>query len=80
MGVVIDSPELGDTMATNFDDQIDESAYRLELSGDRQEQARLHWIAAAEGAEQRFSSEPETSWWQRLQVRLLSFVVIESWL
>jgi putative cardiolipin synthase len=42
------------------------------------EQDNLVWTRIDEGEQVTFSKEPDTSWWTRFSVKLLSFIVPEK--
>lgn len=73
IGVMIDCPELGTYLPETADDLLPDEAYRLELDGDR-----LVWVTREDGREVRYTREPNTSFGQRLGVRLLNWLPIES--
>jgi putative cardiolipin synthase len=75
MGVVIESPALAQRIADAFDQGIAERAYEARLS----ENGQLYWVERRAGASVRHPIEPGTTFWQRLAVRVLSWLPIE-WL
>jgi putative cardiolipin synthase len=75
MGFVIDSPSLAQELANAFATGIPESAYEVLLSGT----GRLVWIEHVDGKVVRYETEPGTTSWQRIKVRLLSSLPLE-WL
>jgi len=74
MGLVIDSPPLARQLAAAFDSEVPHTAYEVRLSatGD------LEWIEETTGGEERYLTEPATSWLLRRQVDFLSILPIES--
>jgi cardiolipin synthase C len=74
MGLVIDSPALARELAADFDAEAPKTAYQVRLSPD----GDLEWIEQTAGGEQRYHTEPETSWLLRRQVDFLSILPIES--
>jgi putative cardiolipin synthase len=73
LGFVIHSPELAQRIAAAFERAVPLNAYELRLTpgGD------LYWIENRDGGEIRHDTEPGTSLWQRVAVRLLSLLPIE---
>jgi len=76
MGVVVDSAALVQRLAGTFDTTVPHIAYKVVLAPDG---GGLVWIERTESGEKRYDTEPQTSWWLRMQVELLSVLPIE-WL
>jgi len=72
MGVVIESPALATRLAAVIDSAFPSLAYRLTLGED----GRIRWLGS-DG--QVFDADPGTSWWDRLIVRIGSWLPID-WL
>ncbi|MEO1244107.1 MAG: phospholipase D family protein [Pseudomonadota bacterium] len=77
IGIVFESPELAAQIGGWFDDEVASVAYRLALDPDGRD--ALLWIDASkpEGVNV-LRKEPETSWWDRFSMRLMSWLPIES--
>jgi putative cardiolipin synthase len=75
MGFVIDSPALAQKMEVALSRRFLASAYEVRLSA----AGKLYWIERREGEWVRHDTEPGTSFWQRLEVWLMSMLPIE-WL
>lgn len=75
LGFVIESPALAQAIENAFDNRISASAYEVRLSDDGQ----IYWIEQRDGEVVRYDTEPETTFWQRAGLRLMSFLPIE-WL
>ena len=75
MGFVIDSSALAQAVAAAFSDRIPARSHRVRLDGS----GELQWVEQRAGTELVHDSEPGTSFWQRLAVRLMSMLPIE-WL
>jgi len=75
MGFVIDSPALAQKMEVALSRRFLASAYEVRLS----DAGKLYWIERREGEWVRHDIEPGTSFWQRLEVWLMSMLPIE-WL
>ena len=67
MGILIDSPELGQLMAENSIERIPELAYRLKLN----DKGKINWHATIDGEEVVETKEPLTSGWRRFQAWFL---------
>ena len=76
MGVVVNSAALAQRLARVFDTTVPHIAYEVVLAPDG---GGLVWIEQTESGEKRYVTEPQTSWWLRTQVELLSVLPIE-WL
>ena len=72
MGMVIDSVPLAQRLSTMFDNASPALAYRVQLGADD----KLEWH---DGAGATLEDEPESSWAQRMKVRIFSVLPIE-WL
>ncbi|WP_413576251.1 phospholipase D family protein [Bdellovibrio sp. HCB290] len=73
VGVIIDSPEMAEQFSAQFEENLPEIAYQLGLN----EKSALTWTTYENGVKETFTSEPETSWWQRAKASMLSWVVPE---
>jgi len=76
MGLLIDDPALAQGLGEFFDTEVPEIAYEVRLAPDGQ---NLQWIEATSSGEQRYDTDPDTSWFLRMQVDMLSILPIE-WL
>ncbi|MEK2689274.1 phospholipase D family protein [Bdellovibrio sp. GT3] len=74
MGVIIDSTEMAEKFVTQFQENLPEIAYQLGLN----EKNKLTWTTLEDGQKKTFTSEPETTWWQRVKASFLSWIVPES--
>jgi cardiolipin synthase C len=74
MGVLFDCPELAKRLPETLELDLDENMYRLELDG-----RRLVWLTREDGREVRYTSEPQTGFWKRAKVQVVSWLPIE-WL
>ena len=73
LGFIIESPEMARAIETAFEKQIPDVAYQVHLSED----GRLYWIEQVDGEARRHDIEPGTGFWQRMAVRLMSWLPIE---
>jgi putative cardiolipin synthase len=78
IGVVMESHEIGAHMGDNFDQRIDEVAFRLTLETDEQGGEQLRWHGQVEGEPTTFTSDPNTSFWRRFSVGFMRLMPIES--
>ena len=81
LGLIIRIPELARTTAQALEEQLPQSAYRVELvpgCGPCKECAHLVWLSQENGREVRYTHEPHTTFSKRFKVWLLSFLPIES--
>jgi len=75
LGAYFASPEKARQMSDMFDEGILQFAYRLDLDDD----GELIWFTLDEnGAEVKVEQEPDTSFWQRFNTRILSPIVPEK--
>lgn len=76
LGFMIDSPDLAARIDDAFENDIPSSAYEVRLN----DRGRLYWLERRNGEEIRHTTEPNTTWWQRMSVWLLSWLPIEGYL
>ena len=75
LGAYFEAPEQASQMSAVFDEDIMQFAYRLSLDED----GELIWITLDEnGEEVTVDQEPDTSFWQRFNTRILSPLVPEK--
>jgi putative cardiolipin synthase len=74
MGLVIDSPEVAQRIATAFDTTIPLEAWEVRLAED----GSLYWIERTPYGEKRYDSEPDVGLLKRLGVGILSILPIEG--
>lgn len=78
IGVVIDSTELGETMARGFDEVVRTHAFRLERRIDADGDEVLRWHGVENGKPVVYEREPHTGFWQRFAIGVLMMLPIES--
>jgi putative cardiolipin synthase len=81
MGLLIEIPELAGPLADGLEGQLPLQAYRLEFvpsSGVSKQCGSIVWISRENGKEVRYTHEPETSFFRRMKVNLLSLLPIEN--
>ena len=74
LGVYFESPEMAQLLSRQFDTEIIQLAYRVELN----DNGKLEWVTRKDGRELRFDKEPDTTAWKRFSTRFLSIFVPES--
>jgi len=74
MGVVIDSPTLAQRLASAFDSQVPLIAWEVRLLPDG---TSLEWIERSSSGERRYDVEPDTTWFDRAKVWMLSPLPID---
>jgi putative cardiolipin synthase len=76
LGFVIDSPPMAQAMATAFADNLVPRAYEVRLDA----AGALQWVERQpDGSERIFAEEPDTGWWRRFGVSVMSLLPID-WL
>ena len=75
LGFLIDSPALAQQIAQAFEHQIPLQSYRVALAGD----GALQWHSGLGSPAPVYGTEPHTTWWSRMLVRMLMLLPIE-WL
>jgi len=78
IGVIFQSADIAGKMSQWFDDKVDQVAFRLALEVDENGNEILVWQRKIDGAEQRFTTEPNTGFWRRFAVGVLQLLPIES--
>lgn len=75
IGLLIDSPELSQQIIQRFDAMTaPAAAYQLAWSDDAHGKQTLVWNTEVNHAPVQLYQEPSRGWWQRVKVRLLSFL------
>jgi len=78
IGVIIESPELGETMARRFDEDVRQRAFRLERFINADGNEILRWHGIENGKPVIHEREPHTGFWQRFAIGFLMMLPIES--
>jgi putative cardiolipin synthase len=78
IGVVIESPEMATGLAQNFDDQIEDVAFRVTLENDADGYGSLRWHGKMDGETVTFDKDPHTTFWHRFGVGFMRLMPIES--
>jgi cardiolipin synthase C len=75
MGVVIDSPAFAEQLAASFEKVVPQVAYQVRLAPDGD---TLQWVERTASGEQRlYDVDPETSWFLRWRVGVMSLLAID---
>ncbi len=79
IGVVIESPKIGEDMAMVFDMVVRDSAFRLELVKNANGSEGIRWHGQqVDGEEMTFDVDPYTSFWRRFGIGFMGLLPIES--
>ena len=78
IGVVVNQPQMPQEMATWFDENIDQLAFRVELQKEKDGTEHLLWHGWEKGQPVVYNHEPHTGVWRRLGINFLSIWPIES--
>jgi putative cardiolipin synthase len=74
LGAFFSSPEVARRLSEQFDEDLLNFAFRVELdpSGD------LQWSTVRNGEEERLDQEPDTDWWERTSTGIMSVIAPEK--
>lgn len=78
IGVVIQSPQLAESMARRFDERVEQVAFRLELVKTEKGSEQILWHGPVEGKPQTFDHEPHASLWERFVANFMSIFPIDG--
>jgi len=78
IGLVIDSTEIAQSMAKNFDADIEKHTFTLELKVDEDGYEELLWHGFENGDPVTFDVDPYTGFWRRFGVGFMGILPIES--
>ncbi len=78
IGLVINSSEMAQGMAKEFDADIEKHSFRLELQEDEEGDEQLLWHGYENGGPVIFDVDPYTSFWRRFGVGFMGLLPIES--
>ncbi|MFC0446114.1 phospholipase D family protein [Pseudidiomarina halophila] len=76
LGFIIASPELTQALEQAFENGVPEGAYRVMLDAE----GKLTWVEQTRANPVHYSTDPETSWWQRTYVWFMSLLPIDYFL
>jgi len=74
LGMVVESGEIAESMASSGLESLKTVAYRLTLN----RRGRLNWHYTSDGRELIAAKDPDTSFWRRLLTRLMGLLPIEG--
>lgn len=82
VGVILDSPKLGQQMSASIHRNLLKRAYQVTLvpTLDEGSEKGLQWLTVQDGKRVRYDTEPDTTWWQRFLTKLESLFVPEGML
>ena len=78
IGLVLDSTEIAEGMAENFDRDITQHTFTLELKKDEDGDEELLWHGYENGNPVTFDVDPYTGFWRRFGVGFMGILPIES--
>jgi cardiolipin synthase C len=78
IGFLVDAPDVARPLCEGLDKTFARGAFRVEMTTTSNGIRRLEWVDTEEGREQRFTSEPRTSRWQRFKAWMYGILPIES--
>jgi putative cardiolipin synthase len=80
IGLLFYEPELASQSSENFDQHVDQVAFRVELVTSENGSESLRWTGTEDGQEVVFDSEPYAGFWKKLGVNLMRVLPIDSML
>ncbi len=78
IGVVLTSAEVANMMGDGFDQNIERTAFRLELVKNKNGTEKILWHGQVDGEEKIFDVDPYTGFWRRFGIGFMSLLPIES--
>ena len=78
IGFLVDAPDVAGRLCEGLDETFARGAFRLELTTTSNGARHLEWVDTDKGREQRFTSEPRASRWQRFKAWMYGILPIES--
>ena len=78
IGFLVDAPDVAGPLCEGLDKTFASGAFRLELTTTSNGARHLEWVDTDQGREQRFTSEPRASRWQRFKAWVYGIMPIES--
>ena len=78
IGVVLTSEAIAGGMSDAFRENVEQTAFRLELKEKRMWPDKILWHDQGDGNDKTFDVDPQTSCWRRFGIRLLRLLPIES--
>lgn len=78
IGILFQEPEIASHSAENFEKYIDKVAFRVELIKDKNGDESIRWTGLEDGKTVVLDSEPYAGFWQKLSVKLIGLLPVES--
>jgi len=78
IGFLVDAPDVAGPLCQGLDQTFARAAFRLELTTTPDGARHLEWVDTDKGREQRFTSDPRASRWQRFKAWVYGILPIES--
>jgi len=78
IGVVMTSEEIAGAMIADFDKNIENVAFRLELVKNKNGSEKILWHGIVNGKPKTFDVDPYTSFWRRFGIGVMRLLPIES--
>jgi putative cardiolipin synthase len=78
IGLVCESAPLAEELAGTIEQNLDQIAWRLELTADASGNKHLVWVETGAGGIRQLTEEPEVSTWRKFSVWFLGLLPIES--
>ena len=78
IGLILNSTEIAESMANNFESDIEKHTFTLELKKDEDGYEELLWHGYEDGNPVTFDVDPYTSFWRRFGVDFMGILPIES--
>ncbi len=78
IGIMVNSDDLAEEMASGFNQIVDAMAFRLQLVTDEDGIEYIDWHGRRDGNEYIWRTDPYTGFWRRLAIGLTSILPIES--
>ncbi|MEJ2532329.1 MAG: phospholipase D family protein [Halioglobus sp.] len=74
LGAYFSSPDVARRLSEDFDDDLLDYAFRVELDKD----GGLQWVTFRNGQEELLHEEPDTDWWERVTTGVMSVIAPEK--
>ena len=74
IGVVLDSPNLAKAIHDTLDQNIDAYSYELSLTPEQ----KIQWTRQTSNLHKVYPHEPNMKWWQKIGLKLISWLPIEG--
>ena len=79
IGLLVDSPELAKQLQSHLEANLSRTCFKVVLEASKQDGHKdLAWIEQRDGETIRYDKEPQTTFWQRFGVGLVSLFPVDS--